>query len=441
MRVNVFLYVYFFFIYAFLGWVIEEISATVKYNRFVNRGFVNGPLCVRYGFIMVMVNLIYTRLSLNTLGQVVFIFFFTSAVEYVSGVILKHITGRYFWDYSKMKMNINGYIALFPCILLTCAVLLAMWLVNPFLYMVYLVIPGNVMGIIEAVLMLAFICDLFVTVATTLKWRFSGYVYESIAGVLEKTKKTLGMRLFLKVEKRLYKAFPEFIDQEKGTEVKRKSKKTYRHVFAKGMCFDKMVWLFLISAFVGDIIETVYVWATEGVWMSRSGVLYGAFSIIWGFGGLLITVLLYRFRKKNMIFLFAFGFIFGGVYEYVSSWVVELLLGTSFWDYNHLPYNIDGRANLLFCVFWGILSIVWFKFIYPGISWIIEKIPPMAGKVGTIAIVIFMTLDILLSNMAVIRYVQRNTGSQVVNAAEEFLDYVYPDNIIQTTYPYMKIVK
>ena len=96
MRVDVFLYVYFFFIYAFLGWVIEEISATVKYNRFVNRGFVNGPLCVRYGFIMVMVNLIYTRLSLNTLGQVVFIFFFTSAVEYVSGVILKHITGRYF---------------------------------------------------------------------------------------------------------------------------------------------------------------------------------------------------------------------------------------------------------------------------------------------------------------------------------------------------------
>lgn len=441
MRVSVFLCIYFFFIYSFLGWVIEEICATVKTGRFVNRGFVNGPLCLKYGFMMMIANHVYGKLSLNLVGQILLVFAIVTIVEGVSGVILKRITGKYFWDYSILKFNINGYVALLPSAVLTFMVMSAMWLVNPFLYMVYVVTPNNVIIILEVVLMILFFCDLFVTIISSLKWKFAGYVYESVAGFLEKTKHNLGEMVCVKVQKRLYKAFPEFIEQEKGKRVEKRYKVSSKRVFAKGMCFDKMVWLFLISAFVGDIIETVYVRATEGVWMSRSGVLYGAFSIIWGFGGLFITLFLYKFRKKNILWLFAYGFVFGGVYEYLSSWVIELLLGTSFWDYNHLPYNIDGRANLLFCVFWGLLCIVWFKFIYPGISLIIEKIPPLVGKIGTVAIIVFMSLDIILSNIAVIRYVQRNTGGEVVNAAEEFMDVVYPDDIIQTTYPYMKIVK
>jgi hypothetical protein len=38
-----------FFIYSFLGWVLETAAATVKQKKFANRGLVNGPFCVIYG--------------------------------------------------------------------------------------------------------------------------------------------------------------------------------------------------------------------------------------------------------------------------------------------------------------------------------------------------------------------------------------------------------
>ena len=43
-----------FVIYAFLGWCCEVIFAAVTVGRFVNRGFLNGPVCPIYGFGMLM---------------------------------------------------------------------------------------------------------------------------------------------------------------------------------------------------------------------------------------------------------------------------------------------------------------------------------------------------------------------------------------------------
>ena len=39
----------YFFIYGFTGWCVEVAFASVKERRFVNRGFLNGPICPVYG--------------------------------------------------------------------------------------------------------------------------------------------------------------------------------------------------------------------------------------------------------------------------------------------------------------------------------------------------------------------------------------------------------
>ena len=39
-----------FFFYSFIGWCIEVCAAAVQHRKFVNRGFVAGPLCPIYGF-------------------------------------------------------------------------------------------------------------------------------------------------------------------------------------------------------------------------------------------------------------------------------------------------------------------------------------------------------------------------------------------------------
>ena len=109
MTYTVYHYIYFFFIYSFLGWIAEEVYAAFKYGRFVNRGFINGPMCVKYGIAMIIVIADIHDLSTYPLYQLVICIALVAVMEYLSGVILKRLTGRRLWNYSNMKANIGGY--------------------------------------------------------------------------------------------------------------------------------------------------------------------------------------------------------------------------------------------------------------------------------------------------------------------------------------------
>ena len=64
-------------------------------------------------------------------------------------------------------------------------------------------------------------------------------------------------------------------------------------VFADGCSFHKLVWLFFIGAFLGDITETIFCYVTSGILMSRSSVVYGPFSVVWGLGVVVLTMMLH----------------------------------------------------------------------------------------------------------------------------------------------------
>lgn len=90
--------------------------------------------------------------------------------------------------------------------------------------------------------------------------------------------------------------------------------------------------------------ETVFCRLTAGIWMSRSSVVYGPFSLVWGFGAVLLTAILYQYRTRSDSFIFLFGTVLGGAYEYVCSVFTELVFGTVFWDYQP-PALQFGRAH------------------------------------------------------------------------------------------------
>ena len=212
-------------------------------------------------------------------------------------------------------------------------------------------------------------------------------------------------------------------------------------IFAEGICFEKLVWVFLVSAVLGDFIETLYCRLLEGVWMSRSSVLYGHFSIVWGIGAVVLTLTLYRFSHMQNHVIFLIGTLIGGIYEYVCSLFTEMVFGAVFWDYSWMPLNIGGRTNLLYMAFWGLLGVVWIKFIYPRLSRAIEKIPMLLGKGITWFAIIFMTGNIMLSAMAMLRYTKRIDGIEASNIVEEFLDATYVDDRIEHVWPNMYFLK
>lgn len=118
-------------------------------------------------------------------------------------------------------------------------------------------------------------------------------------------------------------------------------------------------------------------------------------------------ITLYRYKDHSDSFLFLTGTFLGGAYEYLCSVLSEIVFGKVFWDYSKMPFNLNGRINLLYCFFWGIATVVWFKRIYPFLSNLIEKLPIAFGTVFTWIIVVFMVLNMFMSLSALIRYDQR----------------------------------
>ena len=72
----------------------------------------------------------------------------------------------------------------------------------------------------------------------------------------------------------------------------------------------------------------------------------------------------------------------------------------------------------------------------------IEKLPKKAGKILAWGFLIFMTLDMALSGLAMSRYSERHIqGKKAENRMERFLDDHFPDKRIKEIYPHVKIVK
>ena len=114
----------------------------------------------------------------------------------------------------------------------------------------------------------------------------------------------------------------------------------------------------------------------------------------------------------------------------------ELVFGTVFWDYSHIPFNLGGRINLLYCFFWGIAAVVWLKIVYPRLSDLIEKIPLRPGILITWVLVVFMIFNMIVSSLAMARYVERNTlASPSTGALAQLLDDRFPDERMERIYP------
>ena len=104
--------IWYFFIYSFLGWCLEVCFCSIQTGSFVNRGFLNGPVCPIYGFGMLIAGsaLIPVRDNLIALffgGMVL-----ASALELAGGWVLKKLFHTTWWDYSDEPFNIGGYICL-----------------------------------------------------------------------------------------------------------------------------------------------------------------------------------------------------------------------------------------------------------------------------------------------------------------------------------------
>jgi len=412
-------------VYSLLGWGFEAGYYAVVRRRFCNRGVLSLPLVLSYGVTFVLLILVLPTLAERPVLSFLAILIVSTVVESLSNFFLRRVGPKLQWEPERSRL-LSGTGKGLLASLAVAAIYDGVYLIiHPMILALVLLLPELLKRIAVIAVLILIAVDfsaVFYAVRTGDAARYERRQENS-------GQKLLADRLSGVIWRRLRKAYPELQTQE---DLERGG-----YVFAKGLCLDKLVWVFLCSALLGDIIETFYCGLVDGQWMNRSSVLYGPFSFVWGLGAVVLTVTLQRFAQKNDRYVFAAGFLIGGTYEYMCSVFTELVFGTVFWDYSEMPLNIGGRTNVLFCFFWGVLAVVWIKIVYPGMSGAIERLPPFSGKIVTWIVVFVMFCNAALTSAAMIRYNTRSMRPEPANAFELFLDRQYGDGRIEARWPNM----
>lgn len=416
------------FVYSFLAWIAETTVAAVKNKDFRNRGFASGPFCFIYGFTAVLLTVFFQELR----NDAFFLFLgsaaVATAVEWFTGKALERMNQKRWWDYSGKRWNFDGYICLQYSVLWGLAGLLAVKYMNGLILSLYHILPvmfGQVLvwalvavGLLDLAGSLMSVYHLEEKLPRVFGWNRS----------LQKWTVGLAARISGSVENRIRKAYPSTVKAEAADREKAEDKCSLVQLF----------WLFVIGAFLGDVVETLFCRITVGVWMSRSSLVWGDFSVVWGLAISLVTALLYKSRDRQEYHIFWIGTFLGGAYEYICSVFTELVFGKVFWDYSGMPFNLGGRINLLYCFFWGIAAVVWIKVLYPRAAMLIRFILRKTGPVLTVFLAIFLAADVCVSILALIRYDTRGNGAEAVYSWEKMMDQYFDDARMDQIYPNAK---
>ena len=168
--------------------------------------------------------------------------------------------------------------------------------------------------------------------------------------------------------------------------------------------WKKMIIYFFIYALLGWILETVYCLITVGTFHKR-GFLYGPICPIYGFGAILLLLSLKKV-KGNYFTKFLIGMIVFSLFEFIVSYILEMVFNQRWWDYSNEFLNIEGRVSLLFSIAWGMIGVIFVEKIHPffekKLTKMMNRIPK---KILTIVLSIFVIGRGVDTIFSIIRYI------------------------------------
>ena len=186
----------YFFVYGLLGWCTEVAFAAWKEHRFVNRGFLNGPICPVYGIGVTLVVHFLSPYRSNLIILYITSTILVTALEWLTGFILERVFHNKWWDYSNMPLNLNGYVCLLFSLIWGVACVLIVDFIHPVIHKLLLYIPVIVGVIILIILGIGMFADLYVTASGILKMNKRLAAMQEIADELHEISDKIGENIY-----------------------------------------------------------------------------------------------------------------------------------------------------------------------------------------------------------------------------------------------------
>lgn len=209
--------------------------------------------------------------------------------------------------------------------------------------------------------------------------------------------------------------------------------------FALG--YQKLLLIFTVGSVFGLLFETAFHIVMYGAYQSRAGLVWGPFSPIYGFGAVILTVLLSRIWRSNWIVVFIVSMATGLLVEFVVSWSLEACFGAVAWDYSNTILNIDGRINLYSGLLWGALGLFWARLVMPylarELSLVNWKHPLI--KTGCVLLTVFLLANCTVTLMAFERESSRLQGIPATTSLDHLLDEHFPSTWMESRFENLAI--
>lgn len=154
--------------------------------------------------------------------------------------------------------------------------------------------------------------------------------------------------------------------------------------------------LFFTYAILGWLMEVGCKLVETKKFINR-GFLIGPYCPIYGWGAIIITLLLNKYLA-DPIALFIMAIVICSIIEYATSYFMEKIYHARWWDYSRRKYNINGRICLETMIPFGILGVLIMYFANPFFTGIYEKIPENALTVICSFLVIVFLIDNIISS-------------------------------------------
>ena len=159
--------------------------------------------------------------------------------------------------------------------------------------------------------------------------------------------------------------------------------------------FFHILTYFVIYSFLGWVLESIVRTICERK-IINTGFLIGPFCPIYGFGAIIMILFLDGF-KNNIFLLFFISVIVLSLWEYLVGVLLEKVFATKYWDYSDHKFNYKGRICLTNSIAWGILGILFIRYIHPFIIQILNYVDFVYVAIIASIIAVILLIDAIIS--------------------------------------------
>jgi hypothetical protein len=158
-----------------------------------------------------------------------------------------------------------------------------------------------------------------------------------------------------------------------------KSRRWIESDYNRNYSISSLILIFFTFSFIGWLWEVSLHLFMDGTFINR-GVSHGPWLPIYGFGGVIVLVVLKKLRSRPVLTFIA-AMVLCGILEYCTAWYLEASKGMKWWDYSGYFLNLNGRICLegLFVFALGGCAAIYL--IAPALDNLFRKIPVKTKRI------------------------------------------------------------